>query len=69
MCSSDLADRVAAAEFDLLLLTAGVEEPGYPDYAFGLPEKTATQVRRQYREVGVRAGLHVYVRKSDAATH
>lgn len=56
-----LSQRIANKDFDIIMLTANVEDSNYGESPFSLPIPLAQQVRHNYRLVKREAGLFIYL--------
>ena len=52
---TELIRRIESQEYDLIVSTAQIMDPGYDKYDFGYPRVVAEVIRRRY-EFGGRAG-------------
>ncbi len=57
---TELLRRLESREYDLVVTTSEVMDPGYDNYVFGFPPVVAEVVRRQYRFVGIGGGMFLY---------
>jgi hypothetical protein len=55
--------RIDSQYYDLIVTKSDLMLPGYAADEFGLPEVFIEPIRRQYKSLGSRAGLHFYARR------